>query len=322
MSIREQHGKRGTTYQVDVEVGKRRVRRTVKTIKQAQELEAKLKHQLLDDLHSERMQRAPRRTFDEALVRWIKEGAPESMFSHIRNVRPYMDGIPLNRAVDAAYQMKSAMLADRLSIQTVNRRLAIVRRVLNLAYDQWGWLDEPLGKKIKLDKERSERHYYLAVTEVMALYEHCQDAQAAGMILLAAFTGLRAGELWQIKPSDVHDGMLAVTGKTKSGKPRSVPFPDELLPVIALAPFSISQWVLRREFEAARVKIGRPEIRFHDLRHTYASWLARNPLVPLTAIRDYLGHSHLGVTSRYAHLSKKHDATILPTSDLRQILKK
>jgi len=60
--------------------------------------------------------------------------------------------------------------------------------------------------------------------------------------------------------------------------------------------------LLRREFEAAREVIGMPEIRFHDLRHTAASFMVKGG-ASLIAVRDVLGHSNVAVTSRYSHLA-------------------
>ncbi len=46
-------------------------------------------------------------------------------------------------------------------------------------------------------------------------------------------------------------------------------------------------------------------VRVHDLRHSYASWLASDPNISLTTIRDMLRHSSLSMTNRYAHLNDK-----------------
>ena len=43
-------------------------------------------------------------------------------------------------------------------------------------------------------------------------------------------------------------------------------------------------------------------VRIHDLRHTFASWLASNPEIPMTVVRDLLGHSSLATTNKYSHL--------------------
>ena len=59
---------------------------------------------------------------------------------------------------------------------------------------------------------------------------------------------------------------------------------------------------LRKQWDRARLLSGLEHVRFHDLRHTFASWLAADSSIPLTVIRDILGHSSLAVTSRYSHL--------------------
>ena len=224
------------------------------------------------------------------------------MYSHAMNTALYLQDTPLHLVVPAAHEMKASMLRRELSPQTVNRRLAVVRRVLNMAYKEWDWIREPLGQKIQLVSEKGmAREFYLSQEEVEQLIAAVTDPEAAKVIQLAAYTGLRRGELLTLKPGQWQSPYIVLDNKTKSGKPRTVPVVEELHPLVTL-PFKISEHELRKAFEAARGKIGRTDIRFHDLRHTYASWLAKNPDIPLTTIRDILGHSNLSVTSKYAHL--------------------
>ena len=118
------------------------------------------------------------------------------------------------------------------------------------------------------------------------------------VIQLAAMTGLRKSEIWRLAAEDYQQGVLLVR-KSKSGKPRSVPVP----PVLGLqVPMPITYNAFRRQWDKARVAAGLPHIRFHDLRHTYASWLAGNPEIPMTMIRDLMGHSSMQMTSRYSHI--------------------
>lgn len=225
------------------------------------------------------------------------------MYSHINNVRPYMDRALLASSVAAASDMKTAMLADNLSNQTINRRLAVVRRVLNLAYEQWDWLREPLGQKIgMLSESGTARHIYLSREEVTALVKSMESATARVVVLVAAYTGLRRGELLGLQPANWRPPAIMLGAKTKSGRPRGIPLVAELHHVMKDLPFSLTEWELRKDFEQARELLGLSHVRFHDLRHTFASWLAENPETPLTVIRDILGHSSLAVTSRYSHL--------------------
>lgn len=224
------------------------------------------------------------------------------MWSHARNTRPYLDDVPLHLVVPAAHEMKADMLKRGLSPQTVNRRLAVVRRVLNVAYNEWEWIDQPLGQKIKMLSEKGmSREFYLTHEEVEQLLDAVPNEEARKVIHIAAFTGLRKGELLSLKAENWEPPYIVLGSKTKGGRPRSVPVIEELHPLMTL-PFKIEIEELRGSFERAREAIQRPDIRFHDLRHTYASWLAKNPDVPLTTIRDILGHSNLAVTSKYSHL--------------------
>lgn len=59
---------------------------------------------------------------------------------------------------------------------------------------------------------------------------------------------------------------------------------------------------IKRSFATARRRAGIEDFRFHDLRHTSAAWLVSTG-VPLSAVRDLLGHSTVKVTERYAHLA-------------------
>jgi integrase len=99
------------------------------------------------------------------------------------------------------------MLADGLSNATVNRRLALLRRVCRLAYAEWGWLDKPI--LIRLLPERNERHVYLTPDEVEALARACPNPAAGDMCRLAAYTGLRRGELFALGRGHVVSGVVS-----------------------------------------------------------------------------------------------------------------
>lgn len=305
MSIR----KRGGVYWVRVQVAGQRIERSAgigATKEQAKELEAKIRA----DVHAGRVGRQPDRRISEAILEWLDGEcktlkSARAFESHARALLPFIAGKRLQDAPAVAEDIKRGMSRDGLRPATINRRLAILRRVLNIAYKQWGWLDHPVGDRITLLPEHNERHLYLTPDEVDALAAACQSPVGADAIRLAAYTGLRLSELVRLAPANYRDGCLVLDAQTKSGRPRIIPVPAEAVPIIARLPFNRCKRSLERHFELARAAIGRPELHFHDLRHSYASWLVQAG-APLTAVRDLLGHSNLGVTSRYAHLASEH----------------
>jgi integrase len=304
--------KRGSVYHVKFKAGGVTYQKSTRTssLRKAQEFERQLREFVARELHAQRTGIPVERTYEEAVNKWLESGAPESMNSHARNTLLYLADTPLHLVVPAAHQMKAALIKRKLSVMTINRRLAVVRRILNLAYAEWDWTREPLGKKIKLLSEKgTAREMYLSRTEADQLLGFVENEEARKVILLAAYTGLRRGEILRLRPENWKSPYITLSSNTKSKRPRTVPVIESLQACVTL-PFKISEYELRAAFEKARDAMGRPDIRFHDLRHTYASWLASNPDVPLTVIRDLLGHSNLGVTSKYAHLRGNNYALI------------
>jgi len=299
--------KRGEIWWVEVKVGGIRIRESAgpqATQKDARELEARIRARALDDRLQAKMGKTPCRTFDEALLRWLKdEGSTlkdPGLRARARLVLPHIKGVWLEQVPDASANMRQKFIAQGLKPATINRRLAIIRRVLNCAYD-WGWVTEKVGRRIKLLAEHNERYVYLTRDEVMSLAAAAGDA--GPMIWQLAYTGLRLSELFRLTADNVVGDVIALSSNTKSGKPRIVPIHSEIAhyPI----PVTITRNQFRRRFEEARVKIGKPGLHAHDLRHTFASWLVQSG-ASMTAVRDLMGHAHLGVTSRYAHLHDDH----------------
>lgn len=70
-------------------------------------------------------------------------------------------------------------------------------------------------------------------------------------------------------------------------------------------PLRVTPTLLRKAWEKARAKLGFSHVHFHDLRHTFASWLIQSG-ADLMHAREFLGHSTVAVTQWYAHLSTGH----------------
>lgn len=218
-------------------------------------------------------------------------------------------------------EFKAAKLESGLSPKTINNLLAILKRCLRDASD---WLKIDSAPKIKLLKVPPQKFDYLTFDESRRLLAACADSFWRTMILVALNTGLRLGELKGLQWTDIsfEHGHLTVrrsvvgsrVGAPKNNKERQVPLTASVRAAL-LDLERRGQYVFARRSEgpinhkAPERVLGKicarsdlREIGWHTLRHTFASHLAMRG-VPLRAIQELLGHSHVTTTMRYAHLA-------------------
>lgn len=291
--------KRGDTWYIDLQIAGQRIRTTAgagSTKSQALELEAKIRQ----DFHAGRVGRKVDRLISEAINQWLKGEAAhlksiDKLESHITRLLPHIKGKTFAQIHDVVDSVKKL----KLKPATINRSLAALRRTCNLAH-QWGWIENK--PTVKLLPENNARHEYLTISQVRELSAACSP-DIGEVVMLAAFTGLRRGEIFGLTEDNRRDGCIFLTTETKTGRPRVVPIPKEIEHI--KFPVRVTMPQLRAGFNLARAKLGLEHIHFHDLRHTYASWLVQSG-APMVAVRDLLGHANLSVTSRYSHLSVAH----------------
>lgn len=304
MSIR----KHGNRYQIRVRVGGgQRVERTLPvgaTHADALALEVAIRQRQIAVAAG----RQPDRLIEEALDEWIETGArrlksfDRDLVYKIDVLRGYAAGKTLEQIPEVAAAITRACQAEGLSAATTNRYLAILRRIANLAV-RWGWTDKAIGKRIEMQPGEKTREITLTADQVSTLAA-AADGELGDLIRFAALTGMRRSEMLRLTPASIVGGVAMIDSNTKSGKPRGVPLSPQALKIAkARLPFTLGVSLMNKRYQAARAAAGMPTVRFHDLRHTFATWLSQRS-VPLTVIRDLLGHSSLTVTSRYSHSNR------------------
>jgi integrase len=206
---------------------------------------------------------------------------------------------------------------QRLSAAAVNRPLALLRHLLRLACDEWEVL--PTVPKIRLEKESQGRLRWLTPEEAAKLLEKCRaqnNPNLVDLVELALYTGMRQGELLGLTWDRVDRARgVVLLERTKSGRRREVPLNGPADAILARRAadgprdglvFGTQSWyAFRGHWEAAVEAAGLEDFRFHDLRHTFASWAVQRGAT-LPELKDLLGHSSLAMVMRYAHLSPEH----------------
>lgn len=217
-------------------------------------------------------------------------------------------------------------LAKATSPATANRKLTVLKAALNRAWSHERAHDQSSWHRVKAfaGADRPVTRW-LRPDEARALADTCAPDFRA-LVLAALFTGGRYGELTQLEARDVMTDAVHFQ-HTKSGRPRFVPLNAEARAhFAALARNRVGlvllrssgnpwkkqdqRWRMAWACKRARIE---PAARFHDLRHTYASWLAQDG-VPLQAIAALLGHADTRMTERhYAHLRSDYLARLVDT---------
>lgn len=219
-------------------------------------------------------------------------------------------------------------LAQTRSPGTVNQYLRTLSHTFSVAIREWSWLEvNPLSRVQPLPEPRgrvrflndSERHRLLAACQASG------NRMLYPVVMLALATGARKMELLSLTWPQLDLGRALMTlFDTKNGEPRSIPVTGQALDVIRThakvirldTPLVFPRADGRRPIDIRHAwyqSLKQAEIedfRFHDLRHTTASYLAMNG-ASLVEIAEVLGHKTLAMVQRYAHLSEGHTRSVL-----------
>lgn len=212
---------------------------------------------------------------------------------------------------------KAKRLAEGRKPATVNRQLACLKHLFTKMIE-WGKATENPVKKVKLFKVDNQRTRFLEKGEIKVLLDVCPE-YLKPIIAVAFNTGMRQSEILNLTWDDVDlvRGLIEVKN-TKNNERRYIPMNSVLLSIFQnlkencnpTSPYVFTDRqggkligrTLQRWFNEALEKTGIKNFRFHDLRHTFASYLVMSGADIIT-VKELLGHKTLEMTLRYSHLS-------------------
>jgi integrase len=202
-----------------------------------------------------------------------------------------------------------------------NRLLSQLSIMFNLAAE-WGCLPETQANPAKIRKQyryKEKRRERPVTSEelprLMAAIEAEEDPHVRAAVVLELLTGLRKREILHRRWSDIDLGRRTLRlGDTKAGQPRQVPLSSAAAEIFAtlprrrgnpyVFPSPIVPGKPRHDINGPWRRIRRradlPDLRFHDLRHSVATWLAEQGH-PAQWIQKALGHQSIQTTMKYVH---------------------
>lgn len=212
------------------------------------------------------------------------------------------------------------MRTKGLALGTANRCLVLLRYAMNLALRREipGITKNPT-KDVPLFEDHCNKERYLSPEEAQTLYRAVQasvNPMLQYIIPMLILTGARKREVldaqWTEFDLERRQWRVSVT---KAGKPRYVPLSDGVVQLLSSMPHDDNQWIFANpktgkpyvsifySWDTARNQAGLADVRIHDLRHSFASFLV-NAGRSLYEVQKILGHTQIKTTQRYAHLSQ------------------
>jgi len=218
--------------------------------------------------------------------------------------------------------------AEHRSAGTVNRYLAALSHAFTIAIREWGWLQDNPLRRVTKPKENRGRVRFLSDDERKQLLEACRESSHPWLytiVVLCLSTGARKMEVLGLTWRQVDfQRNVIVLEETKNGERRLLPLAAHALELMKelskvrridtdlifpgkdpTKPIEIAKaW--ERALDKAKIE----DFRFHDLRHSAASYLAMNG-ASLAEIAEVLGHKTFQMVKRYSHLSEAHTAKVV-----------
>jgi len=322
-----------TIWWIDFTIDGKRIQRTTGTSdkQQAQEIHDRLKVELWEQ---KRLGTKPRKSWKEAVLRYSAEKSTKASFasdlSHLRWLdlhlsEKYLDEITkdliseITEARKCPYSIPRSKGPARYiepSAGTVNRTLEIIRSILRLARDDWEWTDHV--PTVRLLKEPVRRISWITRDRADELLRKL-PYHLSEMMRFTLETGLRRANVTHLEWEQVD--LVRKTAwihpdQAKAKKPIPVPLSDNAVAILRRWMGVHEKYVFVYEgkpvvqtatktWREACASLGLKGFRWHDLRHTWASWHAQDG-TPLHALQELGGWESAEMVRRYAHLSTAH----------------
>lgn len=238
---------------------------------------------------------AKERNGDKMKLKWITE----------RLGNPLLDTLKKSEFLTIIEQK-----LERQSPATTNRYIAVLNTMFAKAYHEWGWTNSLI--KLKTFPEPVHAFNWLTKERANRLINVC-PTWLAGLITFALETGLRKSNILNLRWAnvDMENGICWVNANEAKGKRAiRIPISNAAMKVLRtqkeyehtrLGYVFDRDKIQKRVWDKYCKLVGIENVRFHDLRHTFASWLAQDG-VSLYQIKELLGHSDIKSTVRYSHL--------------------
>ena len=263
----------------------------------------------------------PSKDWNDAVLRWCEESQHKRTLhcdkSNLRWLDQFLNGVLLKDVTrDMIEQIALIKEKNGTTPATVNRVLAIVRSILRKAEREWEWIDK--APTVRMRKENNRRIRWITPDEAARLKnelpEHLADAME-----FALHTGLRETNISSLEWSQINfDNCHAFipASKSKSGLAIAVPLNSQSLAIVKnqigkhpIFVFSYIgrpiRWFSTRAWRKALSRAGIDNFKWHDLRHTWASWHVQNG-TSLQELQQLGGWASFEMVLRYAHLSSSH----------------
>ena len=282
-------------------------------------------------------------TLADAIARYRQEVLPErrpetarKYAQHLDHWAPRLGHLRLSEITpQKVAAIRDELAADGKSPGTRNRYLATLASVLTACVKRWHWLASSPMQGVAKPTETNGGTRFLSDDELERLLTACRASASPDLLLavmLSITTGARQGEILGLRWRDVDldAGLLRLrvdAETTTKGGIRTLPIAPQAVPLLQsrrearraskVTPLRDDGFVfpsrvtnakpvaLRRPWETALQRAGIEGFRWHDLRHSAASFLAKGG-ASLLEIGAVLGHRSANTTRRYAHLTEQH----------------
>jgi len=263
------------------------------------------------------------RTFKDLMERYMTEHSKPKKKSWLRDeislshLLPFFGESTLwEVSPESISRYKSRRLLEGAKPATLNRELSVAKHAFNLGLKEWEWCKENPFCKVKMERENNARDRVLGYDEEERLLDACPK-WVAEIVTFALHTGARMGEILELtwRDVDLFRRVVAIQ-QSKTGKPKIIPLTPTAMEVLKAKvkvrhintslvfpsknATRISNRNLQRAFYVALKKAQVEGLRFHDLRHTFASRLAMAGK-DLYVIQKLLGYKEPRMVQRYAH---------------------